>query len=246
MLIRNKHRMLAHLLTCATFYLLIGCSSNVTSFYDNFKNQKNSNHQSTFKKVSIHMEHNASDNDTEIVISAKGNDTGLKNLWLRNPEDTELLHISADNQNLGLREIDLETPEPDDATLIKQQYPEGQYTFIGQTVDNKWLFSTTTLSHSLPSKIALSIATTSSSEQALGDEIIMTWPKQTNVAAYYIEVENKSKSNRIHIALPPSASTFAIPRHWFAGDTSYSFSIQAKNHDGNVTTTEVSKNIGKM
>ena len=248
MLTRSKHRMLAPLLTYAAFYLLMGCSSSSTSFYDNFQNQKNSEHQGTFQKVSIYMEHNASDNDTEIVISAKGNDIGLKNVWLRNPDGKEVLNISAENQDLGLREIDLETPEPENAKRITEQYPEGLYTFIGQTVDNKWLVSTATLSHSLPSQMALSVnAKPSSSNPSTAplpnQEIIVSWALKPRITAYYLEVENKSKSNRIHLTLPASTSSISIPRYWFTGNETYSFNIQARNQDGNVTTSEVSRDI---
>ena len=63
--------------------------------------------------ATINVERNVTDGDTEIVISVVPADEGLKYLSIRAPNKRAVVDVfSLDHSVLGMREFDLESPEP--------------------------------------------------------------------------------------------------------------------------------------
>ena len=60
--------------------------------------------RSAFTTATIVLEQNFTDQDTEVVIVAKGLDEGLKELTVSTADGTEILSLSAKPVTLGVRE----------------------------------------------------------------------------------------------------------------------------------------------
>ena len=75
---------------------------------------------SEFAVASINVERNATDGDTEVVISVVPGDEGLKYLTLRAPNKRTIFDsFSLDRSVLGMREFNLESPEPSGEAICR-------------------------------------------------------------------------------------------------------------------------------
>jgi hypothetical protein len=103
-----------------------------------------------FEEADIHVERNATDGDTEVVITALGGDEGLERLLIRTPDKRLVLLLSSSDPTImGIREFVFESPEPEGDAILAG-YPEGTYTFRGTSVTGEKFKSTAELSHELP------------------------------------------------------------------------------------------------
>ena len=68
-----------------------------------------------FDTASVHFEQNATDGDVEVVFKAKADDEGLAKLTIVAPDGRTVADFRApDPTTLGIREFELESPEPAD------------------------------------------------------------------------------------------------------------------------------------
>ena len=78
-----------------------------------------------FEDATIRVERNATDGDTEIVLTAKPlTDKGLVRLTILSPHWRKVVEAEAPQRTRGLREFLFETPEPEDAQILGN-YPAG-------------------------------------------------------------------------------------------------------------------------
>ncbi|MDQ5857105.1 MAG: hypothetical protein M3542_02340 [Acidobacteriota bacterium] len=110
--------------------------------------------QDGFDIARIYIEYNQSANDLGFHVTLDGEEwTDLK---IYDPTGTKIFDLSAKGgyKNLGLTELFFEGAEPNLSEFPLEEllalFPEGEYTFIGKTVDNEKLVSTATLSHDVP------------------------------------------------------------------------------------------------
>ena len=107
---------------------------------------------SEFEVATINVERNATDGDTEIVISVLPADEGLKYLSIRAPNNRAVVDLfSLDRSVLGLREFDFESPEPPGDAILAA-YPQGIYKFTGRSADGEWFHGEARLSHLMPAE----------------------------------------------------------------------------------------------
>lgn len=66
---------------------------------------------SEFEEVEMHVEQNATDGDTEVVITGVASDEGLKRLRVRSPTGRQLVLMQNSKRMQGLREFAFESPE---------------------------------------------------------------------------------------------------------------------------------------
>src|SRR5687767_3823998 len=80
---------------------------------------------SEFEVATINVERNATDGDTEIVMSVVPADDGLKHLSIRAPNRRAVVDVfSLDRSILGIREFNIESPEPPGDAILAA-YPQG-------------------------------------------------------------------------------------------------------------------------
>jgi hypothetical protein len=107
-----------------------------------------------FAEARIFIEYNSSDNDLGFHVFLDGED--WRSLKIVNPDGRTIFEVAGRGpfRELGMTELFFEGAEPslDDFPLVDllALFPEGDYTFLGVTVDGVQLVSKWTFTHAVP------------------------------------------------------------------------------------------------
>ena len=184
----------------------------------------------TFAEASIILEHNATDNDAEIVVFVKGGEEGLTKLRVYAPNNDTVLDLSTKDKTVGLREFAVESAEPG-VTKVIGAYPEGTYRIEGVTISGDTLQTSAILSHKLPSSPELKVDKTTGT---------VTWSYVADAVKYSIELEqevNNEDVMKLTIELPPTVRSFSIPKA-FLLPGQYQVGVAVHGANGNITVVE--------
>ena len=102
----------------------------------------------------MYVEQNATDGDTEVVISGTAGDEGLRRLYIKSPARERMTTLLADDATPGMREFHFETPEPPGEAVLAF-YPEGTYVLQGISTSGERFRTVLTLSHDLPPAVTI-------------------------------------------------------------------------------------------
>ena len=75
------------------------------------------------------VERNATDGDTEVVISGTAGDEGLRRLYIKSPARERMTTLLADDATPGMREFHFETPEPPGEAVLALSIQKGRTCF---------------------------------------------------------------------------------------------------------------------
>ena len=106
------------------------------------------------EEASIYIEYNATDNDLGFHVLLDGED--WRSLRIVNPEGRAIFDVLGRGAygELGMTELFFEGAEPalDEVPLdeLLESFPEGEYRFVGRTVDGDWIVGDADLSHAVP------------------------------------------------------------------------------------------------
>lgn len=201
--------------------------------------------QDGFDIARIYIEYNQSANDLGFHVTLDGEEwTDLK---IYDPAGTKIFDLSAKGgyKNLGLTELFFEGAEPNLSEFPLEEllalFPEGEYTFIGKTVDNEKLVSTATLSHDVPNGPVISTAPS----LACPGTIAVSWTPVTgpapilpngtiNVVAYQVIVGS------FQVTVPASVTSVTVPPEYYQSLASgtHPYEVLAIDANGNQTITE--------
>ena len=188
-----------------------------------------------FANVKIALEQNFTDQDTEVVIVAKGLDDGLNTLTVSTVDGMEILNLSATTSSLGVREFSVESPEPGLAEVLAA-YPAGTYVFEGVAANGVRLKSTATLSHELPSPTTLRVDTEAGT---------ISWSTVTGVDHYVLELEREVDGEdvvKLTLEMPSDVTSFPIPAPMRVPGE-YQVGVAVVSRGGNTTVVEVNFTI---
>ena len=197
-----------------------------------------------FDDAEIIFEQNFTDGDVEVVIFAKLEEVGagMQRFWLLGPNGKVVYKFSAPENNgkIGGREIVIESPEPADATIVKEAYPEGTYTFVAKSFDKEWFMSEAELSHDLPEPVSI--------QSPMGDETAITgfqviWSTEsTTHEKFIIELVNESSGleEELLVDISPERRIFQAPEEWMVSNSEYQIAVVIVNEYGNKTSVELS------
>jgi hypothetical protein len=191
-----------------------------------------------FATASICVERNATDGDTEIVLRAVPGDDGLRHFQVRAPDWRRVFSFnSTDPTVLGIREFELESPEPAGDRILAA-YPEGRYAFIGRTHTGVDFFSRPRLSHLTPEPTVI-IAPAEGQEVPIAD-LLVRWTPVPGVLQYLFELENESADpeQSLSINLPPEATSFLVPAEWLGQGSEYQVGVATVAKNCNVVFVE--------
>jgi hypothetical protein len=193
-----------------------------------------------FDTAEIHVEKNATDDDTEIVIEAVGGDDGLCQFRIYAPDGRPIVHFnSVDKSTGGQREFVIESPEPPGDAILAG-YPEGLYRFRGRTCEGERFDSTDPLSHDLPTAAVIT-SPAAGSEVDASNGIVIQWSSVPGVAEYIVELENESADpeQSLSLNLSPDATQFEIPASWLTAGAEYQVGVATVAPNGNVVFAEI-------
>lgn len=192
-----------------------------------------------FEDTLIYLEQNFTDQDTEVVIFVKGTDEGLKTLDVAGPSRKKVLQLHSKKRTLGARELVLESPEPGLDEILKA-YPEGEYTFSGQTVSGMKLNGVATLTHNIPQPATVVFPADEADDVNPTEDLVIKWGSVPGAVKYLIEVEREEPEPELTLQgqILPLTTTFTVSKDWLEANGKYQLSIAVVNADGNITWVE--------
>lgn len=199
-----------------------------------------------FSIARIYIEYNSTPDDLGFHVSLDGED--WKSLKIVNPRGKTIFEVAGKGafKDLGMTELFFEGAEPalDEFPLqdLLALFPEGNYKFIGTTVDGVRLESVSTLTHAVPDGPLVS-------SEVDDDRIMIKWDpvtgpprnfpvREIEIVGYQVIVEE------FQVTLPASATSVTVPEE-FARSLEpgvHLFEVLAIDASGNQTITEGSFN----
>lgn len=191
-----------------------------------------------FDRATVRFEQNATDGDAEVVFEVRGGDDGLTWLTITAPDGRTVAELRApDSSTLGVRQFQLESPEPPDPDVVMAAYPEGRYVFTGGTAAGDTLRSQATLSHRLPPP-ATALDPLDEAEDVRLDGLRLTWTPVDAAVAYLVTVEQEDLELSVTARLPRGSEIFTVPDGFLQPGLEYQLAIGTVADDGNASFVE--------
>jgi hypothetical protein len=191
-----------------------------------------------FEDARIRVERNATDGDTEIVITAKPlTDGGLARLSIVSPHWRKVVDVEAPSKTRGLREFLFETPEPDQSQILNH-YPEGSYLYFGTATNGQRFVGAATLSHELPGEVT--IASPVKESVIAPGAMTIVWAAVPDAAQYIVEFENESADpeQSFSFVVGASITSFTVPGALVVPSSDYQIGVAAVHENGNLVFSE--------
>lgn len=191
-----------------------------------------------FDSATINVEQNATDGDTEVVITATAGDEGLQFFTIHTPGGRSVGQVfSLDRTIMGLREFVFESPEPAGEAILAA-YPEGTYTFVGISTTGERFRSEARLSHQLPVPTVITFPLADS--EVGTDSLTIEWSAVPGIREFILELENESADPEqvLQLNLPADQTSFEVPAVMLVPGADYQVGLATVAENGNVVFVE--------
>ncbi len=205
-----------------------------------------------FSDARIIIEINATDGDSGIQMFVDGE--GWKRLAVYDPRARRVLSVRGRGGvgQTGLTELFFESAEPgfDELPLDEflERFPEGEYHFVGRSVERDWLVGVAELTHNLPAGPNILVPEEDATVSPNGLTVI--WEAVTtqfgggildgDIVAYQVIVEQEEPVLRVFSAdVPGNVTSMSIPGEFLQPGVEYKVEVLAIEESGNQTLTEV-------
>jgi hypothetical protein len=188
-----------------------------------------------------------------IEVNGTDGDAGLQffldgepwnSMTISDPTGNVVVDVDAEGRmkDWGLTELFSESNEPPFSEVplaeFKARFPEGKYTFVGETIEGEKLIGTARLSHDIPGPPEI----TSPADDAAVDRggVVARWqappePPRIDITGYRVIATREDPLRVYQVELPASARKVPIPKAFLQSDTEYELEIQAIEESGNWT-----------
>jgi hypothetical protein len=193
----------------------------------------------------LFIETNATAGDAGLQMNLDGED--WKSLKVRDPQGRVLVDVTAKSRlrQFGLTELFFEASEPPfkefPFSKFKKTFPEGRYTFRGQTVEGRKLAGTDRLSHLVPRGPVVTFPTEGAQVDPSGFTVKwepVTSPVGVRIASYIVTVTQGNRD--LNMELEPSATSATIPSQFLRPGTATGLEVLSRETSGNQTITAIS------
>ena len=195
----------------------------------------------------IRIEVNDTDGDAGIQLFLDGD--GWRKMRVLAPDNRKIFEVKAlsSGAELGFTELFTESEEPafDEGFSFEELFelfPEGEYAFLGMSVDNERLAGLATLTHDVPGGPVLMGP---SGDMVDPSATVVSWdPPPAPLAgapvivAYQVIVEREDPDRVFSVDLPASASSVTVSPEFMEPGTEYEFEVLAIETSGNQTISE--------
>jgi hypothetical protein len=200
-----------------------------------------------FKAAMLIVEINATDGDAGLQIFL--DHEPWKSITMTRPDGTKILDVqtSAELSGYGLTELFSESSEPPFGEFpleeFRKLFPEGDYTFQGETIEGVRMESTVPLSHAFPE--GPEILSPEEDSTVPSDNLVVRWnPVEgsagVEIAAYQVVVVTEAEPARaLEADLPATAAEMTVPAEFLEPGTEFKVEVLAIEASGNQTLTEI-------
>ena len=206
-------------------------------------------------KIIIETNSTAGDSGFQIFLDGEG----WKNVWVFDADWREIFTVRAEGGVRGIgggTELFLETVEPEYDDLDGMQHlldllPEGEYTFIGKTLDGDWLVGTAELTHDVPAGPEVITPVPEPGEECAADvpvdQAVISWnPVTTSITGapgietvgYQVQVVAEDPLRLFSVDVPADVTMVTVSPEFLAPGTEYGFEVLTIEESGNQTITE--------
>jgi hypothetical protein len=188
------------------------------------------------------IEVNGTDGDAGLQFFLDGDP--WNSMKISDPNGKVVADVDAEGRlkNWGLTELFSESNEPPFSEVplaeFKARFPEGKYTFVGETIEGEKLVGTARLSHDIPDPPKI----TSPADGATVDRdgVVARWqappePDGIDISGYRVIATREDPLRVYQVELPAAARRVRIPSTFLQSNTEYELEIQAIEESGNWT-----------
>jgi hypothetical protein len=208
-----------------------------------------------FSQAKIIIEINATAGDGGIQISVDA--VGWKRLEVFDPNGQKIFDVSGSGSvgMTGVTELFFESAEPSFEDLPLDQllvrFQDGNYTFVGTTVDLKKLTGKATLKHNIPAGPQI-VSPVASEALSPNLPVVIDWEPVTTpfpgtdlavtIVGYQVIVERVSPQPLavFSVNLPATVTQVTVPAEFLQASAEYNLEVLAIEASGNQTISEAS------
>jgi hypothetical protein len=191
-----------------------------------------------FEKAVIYLERNVGDDDIEVRVVATADDGGFAALRVIAPDGRTVIDFKSPGSKLGVRHLDLESPELRDKAAVQADFPEGTYRFEGTLVDGATLRAETTLRHAFPDAPTLSSPRPGQTELPVKGAKVR-WEPVADAASWEVVLKEQKGAREMRAMLPGSSTVFSIPDGFLVAGAKYEVAVGAIHQGGNRSYQEI-------
>lgn len=200
-----------------------------------------------FKKALLRVETNATDGDAGLQIDL--DHEPWRSITIARPDGETILSVTATGvlRDYGLTELFSESSEPPFDTFpfeeFRKLFPEGRYTFEGETIDGTAMRSRVTLTHRIPAGPEITSPEEDSTVEAA--DVVVAWepvpePAGIDVVAYQVLVTREAAPQRVFSAqVSEKTTSLTTPEEFLESGVEYKVEVLAIERGGNQTLTEL-------
>jgi hypothetical protein len=219
----TRCRPISRVLATATILLLLGSAATA---------------EGQFERALIYLERNVADDDIEVRVIATADDTGFAALRVIAPDGRTVIDFKSPGSKLGVRHLDLESPELRDKAAVQADFPEGTYRFEGTLVDGATLRAETTLRHAFPDAPTLSSPRSGQTELPVKGAKVR-WEPVADAASWEVLLKEHKGAREMRAMLPASSTVFSIPDGFLVPGAKYEVAVGAIHQSGNRSYQEI-------
>jgi hypothetical protein len=191
-----------------------------------------------FERASIYLERNVADDDIEARIIATADDSGFATLRVIAPDGRAVIDFKSSASKLGIRHLDLESPEPREKNEVLVDFPEGVYRFEATLVDGSTLRAETLLRHAMPDAPILSVPREGQTELPVKGAKVR-WEPVADAAAVQVVLKERKGLRELRATLPGNSTVFAIPDGFLVPGSKYEVAVGSVHQSGNRSYQEI-------
>jgi len=191
-----------------------------------------------FEHASVVFEQNATDGDVEVVFRVTGGHEGLKHLTVTGPEGQKVFEVDSPGGSMGMRQFNLESPEPSDDGALRTAFPQGTYTFSAESVSGVQFKGSATLEHALPEVVRILNPSEDAGDVA-SENLQIRWSPVRGVSGYVLELEHEESGASLTVNLPADAQSFNVPNGFLQAGSEYMLGIGTQSRSGNASFVEI-------
>jgi hypothetical protein len=202
-------------------------------------------------EAEVFIEWNSTDGD--LGIQFFWDSIGFTRMTVRNTSGKKVLDVktSKNVREQGLTEGFFESVEPDPEDLSMEdflaRFPDGEYRFLGRSIEGGWLVGEAEFTHTLPAPpenlspseddVVSHMGFTASFDPVTED----TEGDPLDIEYYEVVVEKEDDEPILQVfsvILPPTQTSVDVPAQFLEPDTEYKLEVIAVEESGNKTITE--------